>query len=75
MQIPGGYGVMKDYPVKYNWLLSPEICYERKHKENEGFMESTIIYESNEGICSLTLNRSKVFNALNLQLVQETKNL
>jgi dihydroxynaphthoic acid synthetase len=34
-------------------------------------MESTVIYESNEGVCSLTLNRPEVFNALNLQLVKE----
>ena len=34
-------------------------------------MESTVIYESNEGICSLTLNRPDVFNALNLQLVKD----
>ena len=31
-------------------------------------MESTVIYELNEGICYLTLNRPEVFNALNLQL-------
>jgi len=34
-------------------------------------MEPTVIYESNEGICSLTLNRPDVFNALNLQLVKD----
>ena len=34
-------------------------------------MESTVVYESNEGICSLMLNRPKVFNALNLQLVRD----
>lgn len=34
-------------------------------------MGSTVIYESNEGICSLTLNRPEVFNALNLQLVRD----
>lgn len=34
-------------------------------------MKSTVLYESKEGICSLTLNRPEVFNALNLQLVKE----
>jgi len=34
-------------------------------------MESTVIYESKEGICSLMLNRPEVFNALNLQLVKD----
>ncbi len=34
-------------------------------------MESTVIYESNKGVCFLTLNRPKVFNALNLPLVKD----
>ena len=34
-------------------------------------MESTVIYESNDGLCYLTLNRAEVFNALNLQLVKD----
>lgn len=34
-------------------------------------MESTVIYESRDGICYLTLNRPEVFNALNLQLVRD----
>jgi len=34
-------------------------------------MESTVVYESKEGICSLTLNRPEVLNALNLQLVRD----
>ena len=34
-------------------------------------MESTVNYESKEGICYLTLNRPDVFNALNLQLVKD----
>jgi 1,4-dihydroxy-2-naphthoyl-CoA synthase len=37
----------------------------------ETSMESTVIYESKDGICHLTLNRPKVFNALNLQLVRD----
>ncbi|MHC4459229.1 MAG: enoyl-CoA hydratase/isomerase family protein [Planctomycetota bacterium] len=34
-------------------------------------MESTVIYETKENICYLTLNRPEVFNALNHQLVQD----
>jgi len=32
-------------------------------------MDSTVIYQSKDGICHLTLNRPEVFNALNRQLV------
>jgi 1,4-dihydroxy-2-naphthoyl-CoA synthase len=34
-------------------------------------MESTVIYETRENICYLTLNRPEVFNALNYQLVED----
>jgi len=34
-------------------------------------MESTVIYEVKEEICTVTLNRPDVFNALNLQLVRD----
>lgn len=34
-------------------------------------MESTVIYESKDELCYLTLNRPEVFNALNLQLVRD----
>ena len=34
-------------------------------------MESTVIYETKENICYLTLNRPEVFNALNSQLVKD----
>ncbi len=34
-------------------------------------MESTVIYEKKDAICDLTLNRPKVFNSLNLQLVRD----
>jgi len=34
-------------------------------------MESTVIYEKSDDICTLTLNRPDVFNALNLQLVRD----
>jgi dihydroxynaphthoic acid synthetase len=34
-------------------------------------MESTVIYETKENICYLTLNRPEVFNALNHQLVKD----
>ncbi|MCF8084865.1 MAG: enoyl-CoA hydratase/isomerase family protein [Deltaproteobacteria bacterium] len=34
-------------------------------------MEATVLYESDKGVCVLTLNRPEVFNALNRQLVQE----
>jgi len=34
-------------------------------------MESTVIYESRDRICYLTLNRPDVFNALNLQMVRD----
>jgi 1,4-dihydroxy-2-naphthoyl-CoA synthase len=37
----------------------------------EIFVESTVIYESEHGVCYLTLNRPEVFNALNLRLVQD----
>lgn len=34
-------------------------------------MESTVIYESKDELCYLTLNRPEVFNALNLKLVRD----
>jgi len=34
-------------------------------------MESTIIYETKDKVCTVTLNRPEVFNALNLQLVRD----
>lgn len=34
-------------------------------------MKSTVIYESKDELCYLTLNRPEVFNALNLQLVRD----
>jgi 1,4-dihydroxy-2-naphthoyl-CoA synthase len=34
-------------------------------------MESTVIYEARESVCTLTLNRPEVFNALNLRLVKD----
>ncbi len=34
-------------------------------------MESTIIYDVKEQVCTITLNRPEVFNALNLQLVRD----
>lgn len=34
-------------------------------------MDTTVNYESKEAICTLTLNRPDVFNALNLQLVRD----
>lgn len=34
-------------------------------------MESTVVYESRDGICYLTLNRPKAFNALSHQMVRD----
>lgn len=34
-------------------------------------MEPIVLYQSTNGVCHLTLNRPEVFNALNLQLVQD----